>query len=106
MLQVATIHTTDLPVQPLHDLQQAALAHVSVVFLEADGTQVLCCDPLLPVKGRLTVLLNTGHFPKKCELGSLLQLGNSHLGTALLLKGRASGFNFTPTASFLGGLIG
>ena len=54
VLQGAAIHATDLPVQPLHDLQQAALAHVSVGFLEADGTQVLCRNPLLPVKGRLT----------------------------------------------------
>ena len=55
MLDVAAIHTTNLPVQLLHHFEQAALAHVGVGLLEADVAQILCCDPLLPVKGRLTL---------------------------------------------------
>ena len=55
MLAVAAVHSTDLPVHLLHQVEQAALAHVSVDLLEADDTQILSCDPLLPVKGGLTL---------------------------------------------------
>ena len=49
VLAVAAVHSTDLPVHLLHQVEQAALAHVSVDLLEADDTQILSCDPLLPV---------------------------------------------------------
>ena len=54
MLNVAAIHTANLPIQLFHHLQQTALAHMSVGLFEADSTQILCGYPLLPIKDRLT----------------------------------------------------
>ena len=54
VLDVAAIHSANLPVQLLHHLEQAALANMGVGLFEADGSQILRCDPLLSVKGRLT----------------------------------------------------
>ena len=54
MLQAASVHITNVPVQPLHDLQQATLAQVSMGFPEANVTQFFFCNPFLPFRDRPT----------------------------------------------------